>query len=288
MGVSNNSMCRETALVTGAAGGIGREIAQELAARGCDIIAVDQSQEGLASLSKDIESRHQDRTVTLLTLDLARPEAAEELFNLCVERGIVVDILVNNVGFGKMGEHIEQSPDVIRNMVTLNNTLLMELCLRFGKQMKERRSGKILNVASLVGFSASPYFAAYSGTKASTLAFSTAFAQEMSDYNVTVSCLCPGTTETQFLNVAASNTEAARGMRRFASAFIADPKTVAKAGIEGLLKEKIVNVPTAFLKAQAIILDALPAPFVSGFVKRSIKKGNKRESAAASTAEEAV
>ncbi len=288
MGVKSNSRVRETALVTGAAGGIGREIAQELAAHGCDIVAVDQSQEGLASLSKDIENRHRDRTVTLLNLDLARPEAAEELFNLCEERGIVVDILVNNVGFGKMGEHVEQSPETVRDMVMLNNTLMMELCLRFGQRMKERRSGKILNVASLVGFSASPYFAAYSGTKASTLAFSTAFAQEMSDYNVTVSCLCPGTTETQFLDTAASNTEAGRGMRRFASAFVANPKEVAQAGVKGLFNGKIVNVPTAFLKVQAMFLDALPAPFVSGFVKRSIKKGNSRNNPTPSDVEEAV
>ena len=267
----------QLALVTGAAGGIGFCLADELASRGYDILAIDHSTDGLATLVKNLTSKHPKISVKTKVMDLARLEAAQELYDSCKADGRQIDVLVNNVGFGKMGEHTEQDPRVLQKMVILNNVLLMELCLLFGQNMKERRSGKILNVASLVGFSASPYFAAYSGTKASTLAFSTAFAQEMSDYGVTVSCLCPGTTDTNFLDTAAVDSTASRGMRRFSSVWVATPENVAKAGVDGLLKGKIVNVPTAFLKTQAVVLDAMPASFISGFVKRKIQKANARE-----------
>ena len=267
----------QLALVTGAAGGIGFCLAAELASRGYDILAVDRDAEGLAALESNLHSKHPTIHVKTKVLDLARLEAAQELYDACSADGQKIDVLINNVGFGKMGEHTELDPKVLQKMIVLNNVLLMELCLLFGQDMKTRRSGMILNVASLVGFSASPYFAAYSGSKASTLAFSTAFAQEMSDYGVRVSCLCPGTTDTNFLDTASVDSAASRGMRRFSSVWIATPDVVAKSGVDGLLKGKIVNVPTAFLKVQSIVLDVMPASFVSGFVKRKIQKANAKE-----------
>ncbi|MEQ9586406.1 MAG: SDR family NAD(P)-dependent oxidoreductase [Parvibaculaceae bacterium] len=264
------------ALVTGAAGGIGRELALQLSRMGYRIIAVDCSETGLAALSSSIELAGANDRVICKVMDLARLEAAEELHTWCDAHGLHVDTLVNNVGFGLMGEHTEQSPSALRNMVVLNNALLMELCLRFGRDMKEAGGGRILNVASLVGFSASPYFAAYSGTKAATRAFSIAFAREMEDYGVTVTCLCPGTTETGFLDAASIDTEASSGMRRFASAFIASPDKVAAAGLRGMIKGKVEIVPSALLNVQAFVLDMLPASLVSSFVKRSIQAGNTR------------
>jgi uncharacterized protein len=256
------------ALVTGAAGGIGRSLAVELAAHGYALLLVDRDEAGLEGIHRDLGNATH---VEILAMDLARPEAAQELYGEANRRG-QTDLLVNNVGFGLMGEHIEQSPEALRAMITLNNMLPFELCLRFGRDMKARGAGQILNVASLVGFSASPYFAAYSGTKASMLAFSVALAREMADYGVSVTCLCPGTTETGFLDTASIDSDASRGMRSFASAFIATPDVVARAGVKGLLARKIVVVPTAFLKVQAAVLDMLPATFISGFVQRKIKR----------------
>ncbi len=262
------------ALVTGAAGGIGRSIARELVARRFDVVLVDRDEAGLARLSDEFSKQV---TVETLAMDLARPDAAEVLHDWVTARGITIDFLANNVGFGKTGEHIDQDPAVIRAMLTLNNMLPFEMCLRFGKDMKANGGGTILNVASLVGFSASPYFAAYSGTKAAMIAFSVAFAREMEDYGVTVTCLCPGTTETGFLDVAAIDSDASRGMNRFASAFVAQPETVARAGVAGAIRGKMVVVPTLFLKVQAVVLDVLPATFVSGFVKRRIRRGHAQD-----------
>jgi uncharacterized protein len=262
------------ALVTGAAGGIGRSIARELVARRFNLVLVDRDEAGLARLREEFGKQV---AVETLVMDLARPDAAENVHGWVTARGIRIDFLANNVGFGKTGEHIEQDPAVIRAMLTLNNMLPFEMCLRFGQDMKANGGGTILNVASLVGFSASPYFAAYSGTKAAMIAFSIAFAREMEDHGVTVTCLCPGTTETSFLDVAAIDSEASRGMNRFASAFVADPATVAQAGVAGAIRGKMVVVPTLFLNVQAVVLDFLPATLVSGFVKRRIQRGHAQD-----------
>lgn len=267
-------MPRKTALVTGAAGGIGRALAFEFAADGCDIVGVDRSGNELNQLAIELEFAHPGITVRTMDMDLSETDAAETLFKACAEQNIQVDVLVNNVGFGKMGEHVLQSPDVMTDMLTLNNLLMTKLCLLFGNDMKARGKGEILNVASLVGFSSSPFFSAYSGTKAYVIAFSVGIAQELRDFGVQVSCLCPGTTETKFLDTAEIDDPSSKGMRRFASAFIATPDVVARAGFKGLKKKKKVIVPTLFLRLQSYALRTLPVELMSGFVHRKIVKAN--------------
>lgn len=269
---------RKTALITGAAGGIGRSLAFEFAADGCDVVAVDRSGNELQALSAELERQHPGINVTPIDMDLSGQDAAEKLYEDCQARGLKIDTLVNNVGFGKMGEHVLQSPDVLTNMLSLNNLLMTKLNLLFGRDMKARGEGEILNVASLVGFSSSPFFSAYSGTKSYVISFSVGLARELRPYGVQVSCLCPGTTNTGFLDTAEIEDESAKGMRRFASAFIASPETVARAGFKGLRKRKLVIVPTLFLKIQSAALRVLPIELMSGFVHRSIMKANARQS----------
>lgn len=267
---------RKTALITGAAGGIGRALAFEFAGDGCDIFAVDRSGDELQVLVTELEAKHPSVNVMTYDTDLSAPNSAEKLHEKCKELGIEVDVLVNNVGFGKMGEHVLQSLDVMTSMLTLNNLLMTKLCVLFGGEMKARGSGEILNVASLVGFSSSPFFSAYSGTKAYVIAFSVGIARELGAYGVQVSCLCPGTTETKFLDTAEIDHESSNGMRSFASAFIATPETVARAGFKGLKKKKLVIVPTLFLKLQSAALRVVPVEIMSGFVHSKIAKANAK------------
>lgn len=266
----------KTVLITGAAGGIGKALAREFASDGCNIIGVDRSSIGLASLEAELAERFPAISFTAILMDLSAPSAAENLHAKCAELGREVDVLVNNVGFGKMGEHVLQSLDVLTDMLALNNLLMTKLCLLFGKDMKARRRGQILNVASLVGFSSSPFFSAYSGTKAYVIAFSVGLGMELSDYDVQVSCLCPGTTDTNFLDTAAIEDPSSNGMRRFASAFIASPETVARAGVAGLKKGKQVIVPTLFLQVQAAALRIIPIEIMAGFVHRKVVRTNRK------------
>lgn len=261
---------RRIALVTGAAGGIGRELARELAALGYDVVGVDRNGGELETLAAELKGRFPKMVYIAIETDLARPDAAETLHAACREKDLHIDVLVNNVGFGKMGEHVLQSLSVMTDMLALNTLLTTKLCLLFGAEMKERGRGHILNVASLVGFSSSPFFSAYSGTKAYVIAFSVGLARELAPYGVGVTCLCPGTTATGFLDTASIDHPSSVAMRRFASAFVATPDVVAKAGIAGLFKGKLIVVPTTFLRLQAAFLRTMPIELVSGFVHRKI------------------
>ena len=258
-------------LITGAAGGIGREFAKIYAAKGNDIIAVDLHQESLNELKDELVSFNRSIEIHLLPMDLSTPGASEALFNWCQEKQLVVESLINNVGFGLMGEHVDLDINRVENMLCVNNLLLTKLCVLFGKEMKQRRHGNILNVASLAAMSPAPFFSAYSASKAYTMAFSVGLARELGEYNVTVSCLCPGTTKTAFLDTAQTGLKSASGITRFVSAYMITPDLVAQAGVKALEAGKLVATPNKFLSIQGLFLRHLPISLVSWFVhKRTV------------------
>lgn len=186
---------RGTTLITGASQGIGRELALLLAAEGHALVLVARNEARLLALAAQIRSTHAV-AVTTVALDLAAPDAARTLFERT--RGTVIETLVNNAGVGIYGEHTELAPDRLDQMLRLNITTLSELCLLYGAEMKTRRSGKILNIASTAAYQPTPWFAAYGASKAFVLNFSEALAMELRDHGVTVSCLSPGPTDTGF------------------------------------------------------------------------------------------
>lgn len=264
-------MSIKTVLITGGAGGIGREFSKLFAADGYQIIAVDLHEDALVTLGEELKSDHPDLIFHPISMDLSTQEAAKNLFDLCDEKDLSVDVLINNVGFGLMGEHTDIETSRIENMLMVNNLLLTNLCQFFGKRMKAQRSGSILNVASLVGLSPAPFFSAYSGTKAYTIAFSVGLARELGEYGVNVSCLCPGTTKTAFLDTAQTGSQSASSFTKFVSAYMITPDIVANAGFEGLKRRKLLIVPTTFLFIQALFLRHLPMRFVSWFVHKKSK-----------------
>ena len=135
------------------------------------------------------------------TADLSEPSAAQALFDRTQRLGLRVDGLVNNAGFGVVEEHVEIDPERMYRMLQLDVVAVAELCHRYGREMKERRSGRILNIASTAAFQPTPFFAAYGAAKAFVLNFSEALAKEMEDYQVSVSCLAPGPTDTAFFEI---------------------------------------------------------------------------------------
>ena len=260
-----------TALITGGAGGIGLEFVQLLAKDGYDLIVVDRVQEQLDDVGQILAKQHPSLKYFPLAMDLSVPNAAELVHEYCEAQNLSIGVLINNVGFGALGEHVEQNTDLMRNMLAVNNLLLTNMCLLFGKSMKAAQAGYILNVASMVGFSPSPYFTAYSATKAFTLHFSVALARELKEYGVTVSCLCPGTTKTKFLDVAQTGDAKASGITDFVSRFMTTPDIVAAAGYRGLFKKKLIVLPTFFLYVQSLVLRAVPMPLTSWFVYKKTK-----------------
>jgi short-subunit dehydrogenase len=258
----------KTVVITGGAGGIGKEFSKLFAKDGYRLVVFGLLPEELQTLTEELRQTAPAAKILTHQIDLARHDAAEKVVAWCNNRSIEIDVLVNNVGFGLLGEHVQLDIERVEQMLLLNNLLLTKLTLLVGKQMKDRGRGHILIVSSMVGFSPAPFFAAYSGTKAYALAFSVAVARELADYGVSVSCLCPGTTRTRFLDTAQTSHESAVGITRFVSAYTVTPDVVAAAGYRGLFAGKIIIVPTAFLRIQATLLRCLPMRLVSWFVHR--------------------
>ena len=188
---------RAVALVTGASSGIGLEMARLLAAERRSLLLVSRDQGKLDGIAQALVAEH-GVSVDVLAIDLAEPGAASRVAAFATQRGLQVDLLINNAGIGIYGEHTELDRAQLDGMLQLNIRALTELCLLFGAQMKQRGSGRILNIASTAAYQPTPFMAAYGASKAYVLNFSEALAMELRDDGVTVSCLSPGPTDTAF------------------------------------------------------------------------------------------
>jgi hypothetical protein len=190
-------MSRKTALITGASAGLGEQFAQCFARDGHDVILVARTAARLEALASRLEQEHQVKA-HVLAADLARPEEPQRIFDEVRSRKLEVEFLVNNAGFGSTGPFLEQELAREAEMVEVNCTALLRLTHLFARPMRERGSGRILNVASTAGFQPGPYMATYYATKAFVVSFSEALAHELKGTGVTVTCHCPGATHTEF------------------------------------------------------------------------------------------
>jgi uncharacterized protein len=186
----------QTVLITGASGGIGYELAKLFARDHHNLVLVARSPDKLAQIAKELQS--QGVTVKTIALDLAEPPAPKFLFDQLQREGIAIDILINNAGFGAFGEFAQMPEEEIGGQIDLNITALTALTRLFLPPMVQRRSGRIMNVASTAGFQPGPLMAVYYATKAYVISFSEAIANELRHSGVTVTCFCPGATNTGF------------------------------------------------------------------------------------------
>ena len=189
------------ALVTGASSGIGAEFARQLAARGMHLIIVARREDRLKELAEELDTRHGTRCEVIVA-DLSVPEEASRLFEEVGGRDVEVELLINNAGFGWVGAVDDTDPPRMMEMIRLNIAALTELTYLFLPAMLKREHGAIINVASVAAFQPVAYMPVYSAGKAYVLHFSEALWAECRDRNVTIQGLCPGTTETEFFDVA--------------------------------------------------------------------------------------
>jgi uncharacterized protein len=192
---------RQLALVTGASSGIGLELAKLLAADRHDLILVARRIEALEALAAELRAAH-GVAVQVWPADLVSRGAPEELQARAAAAGLVVDVLINNAGFGALGAFADLPLDRQLGIVDVNLRSLTELTHRFLPPMRRRRSGRIMIVASVAGFLPGPYMAVYYASKAYLQSFSLALAEELAGSGVTVTCVCPGYTATEFQTVA--------------------------------------------------------------------------------------
>src|SRR6266542_5021935 len=190
-----------TTLITGASSGIGEVFARKLAARGRNVFLVARSEEKLITLCNEL-GRSNSIRAQYVALDLSKPESPARLFAEAEKRGLLVDMLINNAGFGSMDELSKLDLARELNMIDLNIKSLVELTHQFLQPMLERKQGAIINVASTAAFQPVPFMATYAATKAFVLSFSEALWEENRPHGVHVMALCPGVTETNFFDAA--------------------------------------------------------------------------------------
>jgi len=239
------------ALITGASGGIGEQLARIHAGKGGDMVLVARSEDRLAELAAELIDAH-EVNVRVVARDLAVPGAAEGLADELQAEGLVPDLLINNAGFGGQGRFHERDWARDRDMINLNVTALAALTHGFLPAMVERGSGRILNVGSVAGFLPGPNFATYFATKAFVLSFSEAIAAELTGTGVTVTVLCPGPVATGFVDAAGMTN------RQMFDAVASSAEEVARYGYRAMLRGDVVAVPGVATQISLFQLRFLP------------------------------
>jgi hypothetical protein len=256
-----NAANSETVLITGASSGIGLELARCFAADGCRLILLARNTEALEALAGELRQAHKIETL-VLTADLSRPETPARVFKELQGRGIVVDVLVNNAGFGANGTFAGLSLPRQLEMIQVNITALTNLTGLFLPGMFERRRGGVLNVGSLAGFLPGPGMDIYYATKAFVLSFTEALAEELVGTGVTATALCPGPTATNFGNISHG-----QKMRRLNT-----PKmpaaTVANYGHRAFRRGRPLAIPGWQYQTLLFLLRIMPRWFVRKMARR--------------------
>jgi uncharacterized protein len=227
---------KNTALITGASGGIGMELAKVHAATGGDLVLVARNKAKLDELKKELEAQY-GISVYVIAKDLSVNDATKELEEEKKKAGIDIDYLINNAGFGDFGMFTETNWHKELEMINLNITALTQCTKLYLQDMVVRGTGKIMNVASTAAFQPGPTMAVYCATKAYVLSFTEAISNEVANKGITVTALCPGATESGFQAAAAMQHNALFNNKKLPTA-----KQVAVYGYAAMLKGKTVAV----------------------------------------------
>ncbi len=234
------------ALVTGACSGIGRALAEGLAERGHDLVLVSQREGPIGEAAREIAAAHGVRAHAI-TLDLARPEAAGELYAEVLRRGIEIDVLVNNAGVFFFGEVADADPDRANAMLQLHVVTPSLLCTLFTRGMRARRRGRVLIVSSLSAWRDIPGIAYYGSSKKYLRGFARALRSELSVYGVTVTCLAPGATATALYDPSVVPVDLGKRL-----GVMMAPRDVARAGLEALFAGEAEHLPGGLTRAMAL------------------------------------
>jgi uncharacterized protein len=237
----------KTVLITGASSGIGYELSKIFAFNGYKLILVARNKERLTVIADELMTEY-NCLATVIQKDLSIKNSAVELFKELSDMGVEVDVLVNNAGIGNSGTFHETDLGKDLEMLTLNIESLTVLTKLFSKKMAELGEGKILNIASTGAYQPGPYIATYYATKAYVLSLSESISNELKNFGVTVSTLCPGATMTEF-SKRAGKSDVKGAM---------SPKAVADIAFRGLMKNKGIIIPGFTNKIAVLAAKLLP------------------------------
>ena len=261
----------KTTLITGASSGIGEVFARRLAADGENVLLVARSEDKLATICNELGREH-GVNAQYVAMDLTERDAAARLFEETEKRGLEVETLINNAGFGSMGDFVALDLERELQMIDLNIRALVDLTYRYLKPMRERRRGAIINVASTAGFQPVPFMTTYAATKAFVLSFSIGLWEENRPYNVKVMALCPGVTETNFFEAAHIEKPPVRTVQT--------PEQVVETALRGLKRGRshIVSGWSNYLmtESERLVPRSLIARAVGGALRPRYQKNSKQ------------
>lgn len=267
MAKAKSKKTRPVALVTGASGGIGEELAYCFADGGYDLVLVARSADKLAGVAKRAETL--GAACTVIAQDLFAADAGEKIEKAVAAKGLQVDALVNNAGYGLTGGFLDSDRADLLSMIDLDVKALTDLSHRFGKRMRERGRGGILNVASTAAFQPGPWMSVYYAAKAYVLSFSEGLNKELKGTGVHVTTLCPGPVLTGFQ----ARADFDSSMRLLKAMKPMTAEAVARAGFRAFKARKPVVIPGAmnFMMAKSAALT--PRPVLLSVVELMQKKG---------------
>ncbi|WP_394147062.1 SDR family NAD(P)-dependent oxidoreductase [Shewanella atlantica] len=254
-----------TALITGASGGIGLEMARLHAQKGGDLVLVARSKDKLEALKNELEIQYKVN-VFVLAEDLSQADSAKNIFNQTEALGLQIDTLINNAGFGGHGLFHEREIEEEQGMMQVNMVALTNLTHYYLKGMISRNNGRILNVSSTASFMPGPLQAVYYATKAYVTSFTQAVAEEVREHNVTATVLCPGAVATGF--VAAANLEGVDSWK-----YAKTSASVAKCGYQAMERGELVAFNQGELRfILDWILPFLPRKVVLKISRKAMEK----------------
>ncbi|MFT2007177.1 SDR family NAD(P)-dependent oxidoreductase [Pontibacter sp. 13R65] len=257
---------KNTALITGASGGIGYELAELFAKDGYNLVLVARSEDKLHQIALQFAIKYKVHAKVVVQ-DLAIPEAPQLIFDELKKDGVQVDVLVNNAGFANYGYFRETDLQKELDMMQVNILALTHLSKLFLGQIRTDKPARILNIASTAAFPPGPLMAVYYASKAYVLSFSEALAAEQKGTNVSVTVLCPGATATDFKERANLS-----GSGIFSEALLDDAKSVAKAGYDGLMAGEVIMFPGFKDKLTAFSVRVFPRSLMRNLVKKVQEK----------------
>lgn len=249
------------ALITGASSGIGLELASLFAANGKPLILTARRHDKLQQVAANLRSNH-SVDVRVIPADLANAESIKQLCEAIYTEKLIVSVLVNNAGFGSVGKFSTIGDAKQSEMLAVNVVALTILTRKFLPAMIENKSGGILNVASVAAYQPGPYMAVYYATKAYVLSFSEALREELRGTGVSVTCLLPGPTESEFGSVSGLD------QFRFFTTGALSANRVAQLGYQAFQKQKATAIPGIRNKFMVSIVKHLPHSLTSKFVAR--------------------
>ncbi len=257
------------ALVTGGSSGIGLAFVHQLSEKGYNIFIVSNEQEKLAALEKEIETKHSVKCISLF-IDLAQYDAAQKISSFCIEKKLIIEVLINNAGFLIADEFINVPTERVKALLKLHVLTPTLLCQFMAKEMTDRGKGFILNISSTSAYMPYPLISIYGASKSYVLNFSRAIRHELYANNIHVSCLIPGAVDTELFSLSESKRKLGRRL-----GIIHSPHFIAKRGLRILFINKAKSVPGLLNKLSLLFLKLVPG-FVVRKLLHSINRSKER------------